>query len=131
MDWEDKLSVGIPEFDNEHKKLIDMINNLHTAMKERKSKDVLASLIKDLKNYTQEHFSQEETFMKKYDYADFAAHEIAHKKFIEQINGVEKDFEADKLTVAIDLFNFLTNWLKVHIKDIDKKYGDALAGKEL
>ena len=130
MEWDDSLSVKIPEFDQEHKKLIDMVNSLHSAMKERKSNQVMSSLIADLKNYTQEHFSQEEEFMKKHEFAEFAAHHNAHIKFIETVNGVEKDLNAGKLTVAMDLFNFLSNWLVGHIKEIDKKYS-VLAGKEL
>jgi len=131
MEWQDSLSVKIPEFDDAHKKLIEIINNLHNAMKQGKGKEIVAPLIKELKKYTQEHFQQEEGFLKKYEYADLLVHQDAHKKFVGQISGLEKDFETGKLTVAIDLLNFLNDWLVKHIKEVDGKYSRDLAGKPL
>jgi len=129
MDWDNSLSVEIPEFDQAHQKLIGMINELHGAMKQGKSREVITTLMTGLKSYTLDHFSQEEGFMKKHEYSDLAAHENAHKKFVEKILGFEKDAEAGKLTVAVDLLNFLNTWLVEHIKETDKKYGVELIGK--
>ena len=131
MEWEDTLSVKVSEFDEAHKKLIVMINNLHTAMSHGKGKEFVSSLLKEMKTYAQEHFSQEESFMKKHGFSGLAAHQEMHKLFMEKAAGLEKDAQAGKLTVTIDLLDFLRNWLVGHIKEVDAKYGAALAGKPL
>lgn len=129
VNWEDSFSVKIPEFDNAHNKLIGMINDLHTAMKLGKGKDTAGRLIKDLYDYTKEHFAHEEAFMKKHNYGGLAYQEEQHKMFVEKIASFQRDFESGKLTVSIDLLDFLSKWLLVHIKEIDMKYSTELAGK--
>ncbi|MCL1992806.1 MAG: bacteriohemerythrin [Spirochaetes bacterium] len=131
VDWEDSLGVKIPEFDSAHKKLIGMINSLHEAMKQGKGKDALAGLVKDLSNYTKEHFSQEEGFMQKYEYSGLAAQMEAHKKFVDKVTEIQKDLEDGKPAMAVDVLDFLKNWLVEHIKVTDAKYSAELAGKPL
>jgi len=131
MEWDDTLSVKVPEFDEAHKKLVVMIDNLHAAMKQRKGRELVSSLLKEMETYAQEHFSQEESFMKKHGYSALDSHMGMHKLFIEKIAGLEKDASAGKLTVTIDLLDFLRNWLVGHIKEIDGKYSIELAGKTL
>ena len=131
MEWENSLSVKIPEFDEAHKKLIVMTNNFHTAMSQGKGKEFVASLLKEMKAYAQEHFAQEESFMKKHEYSGLGVQQEMHKKFIDKVAEFEKDAAAGKITVTIDLLDFLRDWLVGHIKEIDAKYGAELAGKPL
>ena len=130
-EWDDALSVKVAEFDEAHKKLIVMISNLHAAMRQGKGKELVSSLIKEMKTYAQEHFSQEESFMKKYEYSALGAHQEMHKMYIEKVAGFEKDAEAGKFSVTIDLLDFLKHWLVRHIKETDAKYAAELAGKAL
>jgi hemerythrin len=60
IEWEDIYSVGIEEFDNDHKKLIELINRLHQAMLDKKAKEVLGEIINELVDYTIYHFNKEE-----------------------------------------------------------------------
>ena len=131
MEWKDTLSVKIPEFDEAHKKLFNLINDLHSAMKQGKGKDIVAPILAELKNYTHQHFSQEEAFLEKHNYVELVPHQEAHKKFMEKVAGLEKDLEGGKFTVVIDLLDFLKDWLTEHIQVIDLKYSILLAGKNL
>jgi len=131
MEWDNTLSVKIPEFDEAHKKLVVMTNNLHTAMSQGKGKEFASSLLIEMKTYAQEHFSQEESFMKKHEYSALGAHQEMHKMYIEKVARFEKDAEAGKFSVTIDLLDFLRDWLVRHIKEIDAKYAAELAGKAL
>ncbi len=56
FNWSEEYSVNVNGLDNQHKKLVDLINELHSAMKEGKSKEVLGKIIEELISYTKFHF---------------------------------------------------------------------------
>ncbi len=58
--WTDELSVDIGEIDEQHKKLINMINDLSYAMSKGKGRDVIEAILVGLRDYTVEHFAHEE-----------------------------------------------------------------------
>lgn len=120
--WSDKYSMNIKEIDEQHMKLVSMINELHDAMKQAKSKEVAVEIITRMAEYTAYHFSTEEKYMKKYKYPDYESHHSEHVKFIEQVSDFKKDYEAGKAGLSYDLLNFLKDWLVKHIQGSDKKY---------
>ena len=63
IDWSESMSVGIPGIDEQHKKLVQMINELHEAMKARKAADVMGKILDELIRYTTTHFGFEEKLM--------------------------------------------------------------------
>lgn len=129
LKWDDSYSVGINEIDSQHKKLIELITQLNTAMSEGKGKDVLGKIINELISYTKTHFALEEKLFDKVKYADSFAHKGQHKMFIEKVEQFKIDFEKGKTLLTIDVMNFLKEWLKNHILISDKKYAPYLAGK--
>ena len=68
--WNDSYSVKVAELDNQHKKLIGLINQLYDAMKEGKGKDVLEVIFTELIEYTKNHFSAEENTTAHNPYSD-------------------------------------------------------------
>ena len=52
MEWTDKLSVGVPSIDAQHKKLVSMANTLYDAMKAGHGKEILDETLAGLINYT-------------------------------------------------------------------------------
>lgn len=120
--WDDSLSVQVTEIDNQHKKLIDIINNLSDAMRERKGNEVMTKILSDLASYTQTHFKWEERHFQKFNYKDTPAHLKEHEKFVDQIKKYKADFESGKLAMSIEVMNFLSDWLRGHIKGTDQKY---------
>lgn len=120
--WDNSLSVGILSIDNQHKKLIKIINGLSSAMKERKGKEILNKTICELVSYTEVHFKYEEDYFDKYVYKETISHKDEHKKFVKQISEFKNDFESGKLSLSIDVMSFLSSWLRNHIKGTDQKY---------
>ncbi|MFN3309093.1 MAG: bacteriohemerythrin, partial [Anaerolineales bacterium] len=61
--WSDEFSVNIKEIDNQHRQLIEMVNQLQRAMKEGKGAAALNDILQRLIDYTDYHFSTEERMM--------------------------------------------------------------------
>ena len=123
IDWNDKdYSVGVVEINEQHKQLVNLINDLHSAMMERKAKEILTEVIDELIDYTAYHFSTEEKYFDQYGYKDTFAHKKIHKDFVNEVLKFKKDVDNNKLFVSSKILNFLKDWLLNHIKVTDKKY---------
>ena len=129
VSWSDNLSVKIKEVDDQHRQLIDQINVLHDAMKQRKGSEVVGSIIARLADYTQRHFMAEEQLFSKYGYIEAARHTREHNAFIDKVASFQKDFAAGRITLSMDVLTFLKEWLVTHIQTTDKKYAPFLNAK--
>jgi hemerythrin-like metal-binding protein len=90
--WSDDLSVGNKHIDSDHKKLLDLCNNLHDAMAQGKGKDVLGKTLGELIQYTKEHFKREEEEMRRINYSNTVAHRQEHDKLIQDVLKLQKEF---------------------------------------
>ncbi len=131
VQWNDTFSVKIGEIDDQHKKLIKMINDLQDAMRAGKGKEILAPILNGLIRYTTEHFSTEEKYFERFSYPEAATHMEEHAKFIQQVAAFKADFESGKIGLTIKLMDFLSDWLQHHIMNIDKKYSAFFIEKGL
>jgi len=126
MPWSNSLSVNIVQIDDQHKKLVAMVNELHRAMKLKKSNSVIGSILDRLADYTVTHFGTEETLFARYGYPEEKAHVEIHRKLVAQVVDVQKKFKAGEAMVSMELMSFLKDWLINHIQGTDKKYSSFL-----
>jgi hemerythrin-like metal-binding protein len=122
--WDETMSVGIRDLDEDHQKLVKALNRFFdgfSAGQDRKSLDrLLDALLED----TQEHFLREEKLFAATSYPDAAAHEKEHNDLLASgakvRDALRDNYDA---TISLELANFLKDWLLHHIEDADKKYG--------
>lgn len=130
MIWKEAYSVNIAEIDNQHKKLIELINNLHDAMITGKAKEEMSKILSGLVDYTLYHFATEEKIFDQYDFPGSKAHKKQHSDLIEQVAALQKKHEDGERVLTIDVMNFLRDWWNDHIMGSDKKgYGPYLNSK--
>jgi len=127
--WNDSYSVKVKEIDNQHIKLIDIINELHDKMKEGKGREILEKVLNGLVEYTIFHFSYEEEIFIRHNYPEFRTHASKHVELINQVKNYVKKFESGNSVSTVDLMNFLKDWLLTHIMETDKKYSTFLNAK--
>jgi hemerythrin len=127
--WNDTLSVNIKEIDEQHKKLIAMVNELHSAMGSGKGKEAMGSILGGLVDYTKGHFSAEELIMLKHQYPGYLKHKADHDALTKQVLDFQGKYTEGKTLVTVEIMNFLKDWLTNHIQNTDKKYGPFLNGK--
>jgi len=129
FEWTDDLSVKIPTIDDQHKKLIGMINDFYDSFKSGRNKEQLVELVIGLKDYTSYHFSTEEGLLTQHGYPGFGSHKEQHVAFVEKVNDFQQRMESGKLVVSLEVTNFLKDWLSNHIKKTDQEYSSFLIGK--
>ncbi|PKN07089.1 MAG: chemotaxis protein [Deltaproteobacteria bacterium HGW-Deltaproteobacteria-8] len=129
MTWTDDLSVGVRLIDEQHKVLLGLINELHAAMRARKSDAVLVGVVERLKQYTVKHFGQEEEYFDRYGYPETAQHKEYHRKLVQQVLDFEAGLKSGRAKVTMEIMRFLKDWLIGHIQGTDKKYTTFLNSK--
>ena len=124
VNWSRDLSVKVLAIDQQHKKLIKMINDFHDSIVTQKPKDAISHLIDGLAKYTVEHFEYEEKLFRKLGYTQTHTHIREHNQFREKVVDLQKRFAAGNVPPSVELSHFMRKWLTEHIQGSDKKYSE-------
>ena len=122
MPWSSELATGVKIIDDQHRKLVDMINQLYAAMKSGQSRGVMEKILDGLAEYTVYHFGTEEKFFEQFKYSETVQHKRLHEDLKSQVAAVIGKFKSGQADVSMDLMNFLKDWLATHIIKTDKRY---------
>ncbi len=126
FEWSDELSVGIASIDEQHQHLVGIVNDLHAAMLRREGRMALAGTFCRLVEYTEYHFAHEEALFEIHGYAGAAGHRAQHAMLTARVQELRQQFEAGKVTITIEVMEFLRDWLRNHIAVSDREYGPFL-----
>lgn len=122
IQWIDEFKVNVRVIDEQHKKLIDLINELHDAMKQAQGKAILSKVFLELIHYADYHFKTEEELFEKYNYPQFAEHKLQHDGLRNSVLELKQKFESGYVTITIEVMKFLKGWIENHILNTDKSY---------
>ena len=87
-----EYKTNIDFIDEEHKQLFQIIQNVYDVIHMEYVHDKfdrIVHVLKDLKSYTDKHFSDEEEYMERIRYKDIEVQRLAHRAFIEKLNQVD------------------------------------------
>jgi hemerythrin len=116
--WKDEYSVGVAEFDEDHRQLIEIINALHDAFQNNTATKRLEEICDELITHTIVHFGHEEAQFENYPRAPL--HRQMHKKLKQRI----EDYRSEIGTAsAVESAKLITDWLAHHINGEDKTFG--------
>jgi hemerythrin len=139
LEWNDSYSVDVADIDIQHRRLIDLINELSSAMSQDQREHSIASAVDELEavsfvlgellDYAAYHFSNEESQMLEHRYPGYKAHLAAHRYFIETVRGFKRDLNDAKPLRSRRILDFLQTWLVDHILMVDKQLGAFLSSR--
>ena len=129
FDWKEEYSVGIAQIDEQHRKLVGMVNELYEAMKAGKGNDVLGKVLTELVQYTKTHFATEENLFKLHGYPEAAPHKQQHDELTARAGDLSTKFRNGEPVLSVSVSNSLKDWLQKHICGSDRKYGPFLNSK--
>jgi len=125
--WDEILSVGVDEIDEDHRKLLNIFNMLNHSVMAEESSDYLAATLAELINCTVWHFSHEERLMLKHRYEGIEEHKAEHRELIKSAKELQQEIlQADK-PVVDEHIEFLERWLTEHILTADLRLGSYLS----
>ena len=124
------MSVHVGVLDDDHRKLVSLINDLFRALQNEQGKKAAADVIDKLVIHTIEHFALEEGFFDKTGYPDSALHKKEHAEMTQHILAYQKEYKSGNPEAqGVEKANFLWTWLVDHDLTFDKKYGPYLNSK--
>lgn len=128
-EWNKQFNIGVDSIDNAHRKLFSIVQKLiHLSRDENNGQWACAEGIKYFKNYTAEHFADEESYMQSIGYKGFEIHKRLHDDMrYKTIPALEKDLtESNYSQESIQHFlGICLGWLTTHIQIEDR----AITGK--
>ncbi len=124
--WQDIYEVHVEEIDNQHKKLVSLMDTMAEAMRSGKGKTVVGRVLNELVDYTAYHFASEEEWMRRHQYREYETHKAIHRELTRRAMEMKRTFELGQPLVTAQVLQFLSEWLNKHIIGEDGKIGRAL-----
>ena len=122
--------TGIDLIDDEHRQLFALVNEVHSLVNDDlifDKYDEIIRILTELRNYTEMHFHDEESYMEQINYADLDAQRRAHNAFIEKLVDINfeelENLDNNQQEYLQDVLDFLVKWLVNHILKMDKLIG--------
>ncbi len=120
--WNEKFELGFKKIDDQHKNLVGILNEVIEARNENKQAEIISGTLDKLVKYTQYHFSAEEKFMEEHNYPRIAEHKLLHKELVQEVEKINRDFDADNVEKVDEVFDLLIHWVLNHILEKDMDY---------
>ena len=119
--WDDSMTTGVPEIDNQHQELIEKFNELRVALEQKKGREAIGDILGFLQFYAAWHFGREEECMEKYRCPVAVANKQAHAGFVSRFNQLYEDWNeagaGNEMVIAV--YAELGHWFVGHIQKTD------------
>lgn len=130
--WTSHMRVDVKLLDNDHKKILILLNELHDGVICGYAKQILEMIFESLIRCLRAHFAHEEQLFTETAFPGAAVHERQHDHMIERFNVLQVRFRncAD-LESSLEVIKLLKNCLCNHIEISDQEYVQHLKEKEV
>jgi hemerythrin len=126
VSWSDSYSMGVKLIDDQHKGLLDFVNDLfnHSTGNEEEERAYFKEVINQALQYIKLHFQTEEKLMIMTKFSGYAEHKNKHDDFKLTVIKSVKDFDSGKRLVLEKFAYFLKDWVLTHIAIVDRQYAE-------
>lgn len=128
LKWSDEeMSVGVEVLDNDHKKILALLNRLEEAIESGKEDLVMEDTFRELISYIINHFKREEDFLENSDYPELALHKKSHDALSARLVKVMTAYEKGDNEAPQMLLKIMSDWFMKHILITDMKYSSYIS----
>ncbi len=121
--WRDSYNTGVAQFDREHHKIIELIDAMYVAVRDKLGKESIEKVCREVVSYTEEHLAHEEQVLISINYPGLEEQMTEHSRMKKEVEKIQELIAVNSTDGATRLYHFLREWLINHILVIDKKYG--------
>jgi hemerythrin len=127
--WRDSYNTDVKQFDDEHHRIVELIDTMFVALRDKSGKEVFVKVCDELLLYTGYHFENEEKAMETAKYPYIEAHIAEHIRLKKMVQKFQAIINSEFPEGSSELYRFLREWLFAHIQNVDKKYSPYLKAK--
>lgn len=120
--WDDSFSVEIERYDEQHKAIMDALNDLYDKVQGGATSQDLIEEFENIVDHSRKHFADEEQYFDQYHYELSQAHKNQYDSFVHKLGDVYALIKNGEEVFDEEFFHFAHEWLVHHIKESDKKY---------
>ncbi|MCX6627188.1 MAG: bacteriohemerythrin [Candidatus Solibacter sp.] len=131
FEWKSEYTVNIGSIDAQHQNLFAIGRELYAAMSAGQGKSGLGRILARLVQYAAVHFAHEERLLQLHQYPDVARHKAEHDALFKRVVAIQTEFNAGRTNMAVQVLQFLKDWLETHIKGSDFAYAPYLKAKKV
>ena len=124
--WDDSFNIQVEVIDQQHRRLVELMNRLIATQDEKASDDDIADILGAMTNYLGYHFDTEEQLMIDHSYPELESHREEHQAFVTQTAYFIATYREGGTSLKKDILLFLKEWLVEHIVKTDGAFGDFL-----
>jgi hemerythrin len=121
IEWKDDFSVGVPDVDYEHQKLIALINDLHDAMSRDNSDVTVMDFLGEIYAHVAAHFALEEKIMRERNYDQYSDHKADHEALLDELRDIMDDYEENAFFSDDTFANAVGSWFSDHFRNRDAR----------
>jgi len=119
--WTEQFNVGIEVIDQQHRQLVEYVNQLDAARSNGFAPKEIGKLINQLVDHTIFHFGFEEGLQEKIGYPYLKAHQKLHVMFAKHVSDIQVRYTNGE-DISHDIDSLLVTWLLDHLKHDDADY---------
>lgn len=124
--WSNKLNTGVEKIDDQHRRLVKLVNNLVSAIQSGFADDITTPLCHELAEFTSYHFRDEEMLMEEVGYPGLEEQKEQHAKLTSTVQGYLDALERGEAVAPEEMLAFLRQWLVEHIVHCDMRIGSHI-----
>jgi len=129
--WKDAYNVGVDLIDEDHQKLMNLINKLKMAVRYHTGECYEKQAMDELAEWTRTHFAREERLMQRHGYPGYEEHKKQHDAMLARVAASIEDYDERGHDALVDVAPLVRDWLVNHIHNIDQSYARYLREKGL
>lgn len=123
IEWNDEMSVGIPEIDEDHKQFVFLVNELNRSIADRMDVSEIRHRLQLVIDDAVRHFAREESLFRQWEYPDADGHAIKHAHAIRALQAIKEEHISYNLESEwIDAGLAIRDLLIGHLLNDDLKY---------
>jgi len=125
--WKEEMNVGVRELDDDHRRIIEFLNQLYDGVLAGKSTKELVCIFGLLVNETKSHLVHEERLLAKCSYPETAEHHKQHDLILAKGLKLQARFMSGSTEpFTMEAVDQARGWLENHILESDKCYAPYL-----